>query len=194
MKKKIVSILAVCMTVLAISACGNNSESDVPNEQEATKQETISEALKTHKIWYVTREPAKDSRVWYVDYYDDGKVTRYYVLDAKVEMGDFTGLSDEEVLKKVKTMDDSPETDSYILSLKTDDTGNTPILVRIEGQDTGTIFHESTPSRSYTIYQDTYQGLTQGTGVADDQYITKIKEDEPMFILDGVDTEGIEVD
>lgn len=27
MKKKIVSILAVCMTVLAISACGNNSES-----------------------------------------------------------------------------------------------------------------------------------------------------------------------
>ena len=114
MKKKIVSILAVCMTVLAISGCGNNSESDVPNDN----------------IWYVTREPAKDSRVWYVDYYDDGKVTRYYVLDAKVEMGDFTGLSDEEVLKKVKTMDDSPETDSYILSLKTDDTVNNPIHVK----------------------------------------------------------------
>lgn len=212
MKKKILSIVLTGLMILSFSACGNSdNSSDAPDNQE---QEPMSEALESRGVWFRISGKdtiAKDDYVSAVCTFEDGKVTAYALNNLGYTIGDFEGMSDDEIIDEVSEYKVDKTPVKYTLEGTTDNTGNTIIEENIvidssvsTTLETGGKWwdnnYDYTPcTNGYTIYDDIYNGFRYAWNEANSDYdylITKI-DGTPApqpFVLDSTDTEGIKVD
>lgn len=220
MKKRVLSIVMMCLMVFLLTACGNNNDDLQSNlKTEDVTREKMSEALENHKLWFLVEKNrsnsnmAKDDRIYAVYTFEDGRMTVYslYGDPHPLKIGELKGMSDEEIIDMLipRKMDNTPV--KYTLSGETDDTGNFLLtesigLAPTENNDSaGDVWYADLAlscGRSafmpcyngHTIYDTVYNGFW------DDNmghfFVTRMKGGEPAqpFVLDDVDTKGIEVD
>ncbi len=215
MKKRILSIVLMGLMMLSLAACGNNDDgsSAAPDSQEQ-EQEPMSEALESRGVWFRVDGKdniAKDDIVSGVCTFEDGKVTAYALNNLGYTIGDFKGMSDDEILDEVAEykVDGTPV--KYTLAGTTDDTGNVILtenividssvstMLETGGKWWDNNYDYSPCYNGYTIYDDIYNGFRYAWNEANSDYsylVTKI-DGTPTpqpFVLDSVDTKGIEVD
>ncbi len=214
MKKKLLSIILMGAMVLSLSACGNNDDagSNTPDGQE--EQEPMSEALESRGVWFRLSGKdniAKDDQVNTVCTFKDGMVTAYALNNLGYTIGDFSGMSDDEILDEVAEYQVAGTPVKYTLAGTTDDTGNIIIeenividssvstMLETGGKWWDNNYDYSPCYNGYTIYDDIYNGFRYAWNKANSDYsylVTKI-DGTPApqpFVLDSTDTDGIEVD
>ena len=213
MKKKILSIVLTGLMVLSLSACGNSSNSgngSTASDSQEQEQEPMSEALESHNVWFRVGGKdtiAKDDQLSSICTFKDGMITAYDLVNCGYTIGDFKGMSDDEILEEVAEykVDGTPA--KYTLAGTTDDSGNNIIqenividpAVSMSDKWWNKNYDYSPCTNGYTIYDDIYNGFRYAWNEANSDYnylVTRI-EGTPApqpFVLDSVDTEGIEVD
>lgn len=210
MKKKILSIVLMGLMVLSLSACGNNDNSSATSDKQGEEQEPMSEALESRGIWFRVNGKetlAKDDLVKAICIFEDGTLTAYAPNESNYTIGDFKGMSDDEILEEVAEykVDGTPA--KYTLAGTTDDTGNILIEENIvldssaerDGKWWSNANYYSPCTNGYTIYDDIYNGFRYAWNKANSDYIYLVTRIDGTptpqpFVLDSVDTEGIEVD
>lgn len=217
MKKKILSIVLTGLMMLSLSACGNSSNSDngsaTPDNQEQ-EQEPMSEALESRGVWFRVSGKetiAKDDSVNGISTFEDGMVTAYALNNLGYTIGDFKGMSDDEILDEVAEYKVDGTPIKYTLAGTTDDTGNIIIeenividssvstMLETGGKWWDNNYDYSPCTNGYTIYDDIYNGFRYASNKVDSDYVYLVTRIDGTpapqpFVLDSVDTEGIEVD
>lgn len=214
MKKKLLTIILMGVMVLSVSACGNSDNGSNTPDNQGEEQESMSEALQSRGVWFRLSGKdniAKDDQVSAVCTFEDGMVTAYALNNLGYTIGDFSGMSDDEILDEVAEykVDGTPV--KYTLAGTTDDTGNVIItenividssvstMLETGGKWWDNNYDYSPCYNGYTIYDDIYNGFRYAWNAANSDYsylVTKI-DGTPApqpFVLDSVDTEGIELD
>lgn len=216
MKKKILSVVLMGLMVLSLSACGNNDNSSATSDrqEQEQEQEPMSEALESHSVWFVVAGKdniAKDDGVGSIVTFEDGMITAYDLDEPDYTIGDFKGMSDEEILDEVAEYKVDVTPAKYTLTGSTDDTGNiiidetividSSVSTQLETGDYWWFdtFEYAPCTNGYTIYDDIYNGFRHVVNASNSDYqylITRIDgtSTPQPFVLDSVDTEGIEVD
>ncbi|MBD5473345.1 MAG: hypothetical protein HDR20_10810 [Lachnospiraceae bacterium] len=180
MKKIIVAILTVIM-LLPLIACGNGSSN-----------RTLSEYLRKEStaIFYVGEAIKKDEIPW-IFFCRNNQLT--YVFSLGLTWGELSKLSDEEIIKKAIEFADGDEDkfydsfDDYVLCIMTDDTGN---VVKEEAMVYKHGWLNFITETSGVVYDSYYYGYKDDYGCV----VVRCKENTIPFILDDVNSEGVEID
>ena len=217
MKKKILSIVLTGLMMLSLSACGNSSNSDngsATSDNQEQEQEPMSEALESRGIWFRVSGKetiAKDDSVNGISTFEDGMVTAYALNNLGYTIGDFKGMTDDEILDEVAEYKVEETPIKYTLAGTTDDTGNIIIeenividssvspMLETGGKWWDSNYDYSPCTNGYTIYDDIYNGFRYASNKVDSDYVYLVTRIDGTpapqpFVLDSVDTEGIEVD
>lgn len=214
MQQMLVTGMAGIMA-LSLAACGSPSEessvADLPPEPL-----TFSEALQEHKLWYMSKyEPGKDVSIESILVVDGDTITMYRVSESgymceesDTSYADLKGLTDEEIIELAKEKSEiyaennkhslfyegSVFTDTYSLIVNTDETGNNVVSETLVYEPAELLGKELVPSESYVVYDNTFAGYENYRVYSTGSLLfTRIEEGQPLFQLDSMDTEGIEV-
>lgn len=119
MRKKLVMLLTLALTVAFVGGCGKDSQKEVSNgvvnsdtkqespnkESSKGKAETLSEYLSTEKtIAYVVSEMDKAETPKNIYFFENGKLTIIPGEEFEMTLGDFAQMEDKDIWEKYETV------------------------------------------------------------------------------------------
>lgn len=114
MKRKLVMLLTLALTVAFVGGCGKGSQAETSNgvansdtKQESSngKVETLSEYLTKEKtIAYVVEEMDKSQTPRYIYFFENGKLTIIPGREFEMTLGDFAQMEDNDIWGKYETV------------------------------------------------------------------------------------------